>query len=228
MRIISLLFFCLATLFVMPPAQAQPVIYVCPEGTYQTQFFGYVGCEPTDGGPQYRSYVDEPLYSGLNDFLPVDLSALKEWAMSNPDADPAADAGNWEFSQSKSKGMGCVAAFTRNGTGVAVMGPTGELPGAFLVFMGRDIPAPKAIKKTKVTLTQSDGGQTVQALNLSMNSAPGIGLIAFQVPTIEALLQNMDDVINFEVAMKGKTVLQIEWQGGKKARDKLRRCVKAG
>lgn len=50
-------------------------------------------------------------------------------------------------------------------------------------------------------------------------------LLAFAVPTIEALMDGMRDNWSFEVLYQGKSIASIEWHDGLKARDELKRCL---
>ena len=138
-------------------------------------------------------------------------------------------AGFWDHFQASATprpGQGCVAMFANLDGAVAVVGPGGEYSGAMLVFWGLDVPKPGKVATIPVSLNQFDGPvQTVKALNYTL---PGgtTGAIAFTVPTIDAALETMVDRQPFELSIKGKPVLKIEWHGGHAARDWLRACVK--
>ena len=106
-------------------------------------------------------------------------------------------------------------------------GPAGDYKGALLTFYGQDIPRPSSVQKVRVTLNQSnDKPQTVQVFNYAM---PGYdyGAITMAVPTIEALLEGMEDTQSFELVMDGKSIAKVGWEGGLAARDKLRQCVRS-
>lgn len=45
------------------------------------------------------------------------------------------------------------------------------------------------------------------------------------VPSIEALLGGMEDKWSFDVSYGGKSIANIEWHDGLKARDQLRNCL---
>jgi hypothetical protein len=112
---------------------------------------------------------------------------------------------------------------------ITILGPAGDYQSASLIFWGKGIPRPKNAEKIKVTLTQSnEKPQTVEVMNLSISkesySNDTFGAIAFAVPTLEAALAGMEDKQSFDVAMNGKTLVKVEWNGGLVARDRLRQC----
>lgn len=128
--------------------------------------------------------------------------------------------------QGAAAGEFCMAMFANLDGMVAISGPGGDYRGAMLTFWGPDVPKPRDMATVQVKLDQFDGpAQTVKAFNYTQ---PGIdsGVIAFAVPTIEAALDTMVDRQPFELSIKGKPVLKIEWHGGHAARDRLRACVK--
>lgn len=139
--------------------------------------------------------------------------------------------GGWDFFQDHAKpapGEYCAAFYWKKDGFVRLSGPGGDYQGALLTFWGEDIPKPDKVRKVKVSLSQSDGGppQTVEALNYYL---PGdvYGAIALTVPSMDALLDNMLDVLGFDLVMKGQSVAKVEWRGGLAARDKLKKCVAA-
>lgn len=120
----------------------------------------------------------------------------------------------------------CMAMFANLDGMVAISGPGGDYRGAMLTFWGPDVPKPRDMATVQVKLDQFDGpAQTVKAFNYTQPGTDS-GVIAFAVPTIEAALETMVDRQPFELSIKGKPVLKIEWHGGHAARDRLRACVK--
>jgi hypothetical protein len=139
--------------------------------------------------------------------------------------------GAWEFfpgNNDAAPGESCAALFWKKDGLIMLSGPGKDYRGALLTFWGKDIPRPNKVERVKVTLTQqsNEPPQTVQAFNYA---TPGIeyGAITFAVPTIEAALATMEDVLSFDLAIEGKSVAKIQWHSGLAARDKLRECVSA-
>jgi hypothetical protein len=138
--------------------------------------------------------------------------------------------GGWEFFQGKNgaqPGESCTAMFWRKDAIVVLSGPGGDYKGAFLTFFGKDVPRPASVKTINVTLTQNnDAPQTVKAFNFKLPDT-SFGSIGLAVPTIEAALAGMEDTIRYDLVTDGKSVVNIEWNGGLAARDKLRKCLSA-
>jgi len=138
--------------------------------------------------------------------------------------------GGWDFFQSKigtTPGEFCTAFFWKKNGFVSLSGPGGDYKGALMTFWGQDIPRPPKQTQVQVTLKQGkDAPQTVNAFNF-FKPGSDYGAIAFAVPSIQALLDGMEDTLNFELIMDGKTVAQVDWHSGLMARGKLNECVTA-
>ena len=136
--------------------------------------------------------------------------------------------GGWDYFQDSAKpkkGEYCAAFFWKKDSLIKVSGPGGDYQGAMLTFWGADIPQPKQTEKIKVTLKQSTGeAQTVQVFNYKLPNY-AYAAISFAVPTVQALLDNMQDQEQFTIEQNGKTLLSVAWHDGFKARDQLKNCV---
>lgn len=136
--------------------------------------------------------------------------------------------GGWEYFQDSNNpkpGEYCSALYTKGGAMVRISGPGGDYGGGLMTFTGPDISASPDVKKIDVTLNQSDGtSQSVQAFNYQLPGEP-YASIAFSVPTVEAGLAQMKEKWGFDVLVKGKLVLKIEWAGGLAARKQLQNCI---
>jgi hypothetical protein len=154
-------------------------------------------------------------------------------------------AGWWEFMQVNSKakpGEYCAATFLRakrvkqergdgmsDGMMVTLFGPGGNYRGALLGFspLGKDHAFPKLKNRQPVKVTLKQGNVAPVTLNaIYMEVSPTAPpLIVFAVPSIEALMNGMEDNWRFEVIYEGKSIADIEWHDGLKARDELKMCV---
>jgi len=136
--------------------------------------------------------------------------------------------GKWRLFPSpkgEQKGEYCNAFFSREKVILTLAGPGGDYKGAGLIFMSADIPRPQKKEMVRVTLTQNDEPPiTVQAWNYSTPNLP-FGSIALAVPTIDALLTNMEDVQSFDLQMDGKPIAKIKWHSGLAVRAELRKCL---
>jgi len=237
----------LALLSIGRPAQAEGR---CPPGYFPSSLLDGVGCSPVYGVPQ--SGGGNSTYTPIgSEYLELEAESRRERGAIIAEAfaalqllegyaaeqktlinDPKYQAylnGAWDFlhNENKAPGGSCAVLFSKLDGLILLTGPDKNYPGALLTFFGKDIPRPKQAERIKVALTQSnDPPQTVQAFNYL---TPGIeyGAITFAVPTIEAALATIKDVTSFDLAIKDKSVLKIEWNGGLAARDSLRECESA-
>lgn len=173
------------------------------------------------------------------------LDAAKEEAIRYREA---VIAGWWEFMQARSNaapGEYCVASFLRakrrvepgkvdkmkEGVVVTLFGPGGSYRGALLAFspLGDDsaeaFPKLPSGKPVRVTLTQGNTKPvTLNAIYLETRpKAPP--LLAFAVPSIDALMKGMEDTWSFDLSYQGKSIANIEWHDGLKARAELQKCL---
>lgn len=246
-RLACILFFLCAGL----TANAQRVVYVCPEGTIYSETFGYVECEPIGsrngknpwnwGGligknKKEKSPKNEPILaqslamSSMMEIVSKQVELLKDIdrLMNDPRRKDYIE-GRWDFGGDKPDEF-CSAMFSRKGVWVSIFQPGGNVPGAFLMFWGMDVPQPESISKIKATLSQTgEKPQSVNVLNMTFTldnkEKTKLGSLFFQVPTIEDALNGIENVHQFGVAVNNKTVAQIEWKEGFAARDKLKQCV---
>ncbi len=161
-------------------------------------------------------------------------------------------AGWWEFMQASStagSGEYCAASFLRakrltensqqdtmkEGVVVTLFGPGGNYRGALLTFspLGDDslkiFPKLPSGKPVLVTLKQGNiKPVTLNAIYMETKtkaSPKAPPLLAFAVPSIEALMKGMEDNWSFDVSYEGKSIANIEWHDGLKAREELKKCL---
>ncbi len=158
-------------------------------------------------------------------------------------------AGWWEYFQGSSKakaGEFCTAMFQRakreahpggvdlftEGMTVSLLGPGGSYRGALLAFSplmeDHQFPRLQSGQKVLVTLKQGDEApQTLNAIYMAMGKS-ATPMIAFAVPSIEALMASIEDKARFEVLYQGRPIATIDWHSGFKARDALKSCLMGG
>lgn len=141
--------------------------------------------------------------------------------------------GYWQYFQSSSKakkGEYCTAMFAREGVSVSIMGPGGDYKGALMMIGSLDdkntaFPTSSSQSKVTVTLKQGkDAPQTLKALNYALGETQA-PVIVFAVPTIEAALESMEESMDFHLEYQGKNIADIEWHGGKRAKEELKKCL---
>lgn len=136
--------------------------------------------------------------------------------------------GGWDYFQDSNNpkpGEYCSALYAKGNVMVRISGPGGGYNGALMTFSGPDITGSRDVTKMKVTLNQSDGSsQSVQTFNYQL---PGevYASIAFAVPTIEAAMAAMEEKQGFDLLVKGKSVMKLDWHGGLAARKQLEKCL---
>lgn len=217
-------------------AKSQQVVYVCPPGTYMSSFFGYIECKPLDDSSERSGQTSgqmpkrDPLVSqalGTSSMM-QSISAQMDIFMRNPKNQEILK-GYWTFTGEKPNEF-CSATFMKQGTWVSIFEPGGDVPGAFLMFWSSLIPKPAEISKIQTTLEQTgEKPVTVNALNLKFDlkteEKTSLGALFFQVPSMKAALDGIEDVHNFTISIAGKKVAFVEWKDGFAARDKLKQCV---
>lgn len=136
--------------------------------------------------------------------------------------------GSWEFFQDAPKvkaGEYCAALYWQKDSFVRVSGPGGEYKGALLTFWGPNIPKPEKQQTIKISLYQNDEApQNVQVFNYTLPNYE-YGAIAIAVPTLDALLSNMEDKMKFEIKQDGKSIANIAWHSGLRAKEMLKQCT---
>lgn len=236
--------FALLVLSAAPAQACSDLPNICAQQAQHNQNMNDIAATPTndggynDSGPARSSAPRyDPMQALLSNAKNVTTTALQQSSklaerLKDPSFKQAYDRytnGGWDYFQDHANarpGEYC-AAFYWKGTGmVRLSGPGRDYKGALLTFWSDDIPKPDGVKKLKVTLSQSNGGapQTVEAFNYKL---PGdaYGAVAFAVPSMDALLDNILDVHGFEIAMQGKRVAKVDWTGGVAAREQLRQCA---
>lgn len=96
-----------------------------------------------------------------------------------------------------------------------------------IMFAGTSVPTPKKMTMVSATLVQTGAAPaTVKAFNFQKDpDTPGVGTIAFAVPSPEALMGGMLDKNDFAVSIKGKEVFRLGWHGGLAAQKKWSECL---
>lgn len=133
----------------------------------------------------------------------------------------------WSYSNGNGKGEFCSATFAYGTDMVMLRGPGGEYQNTMMTFASPKIPSPNTPKKIAVSLKQgTDSPQKVNVINHKEKNLPhGYGAITFLIPSVEALLDNIEESQYLEVSIEGRTVATIQWNEGLVARDRLKECL---
>jgi hypothetical protein len=241
----------LAILAIAAAPEAAAQTYPCPNGPAPGDYqigttggshgvasipicaYGDNGYEVEDDGGDYDDAPYDPVGAQLD--VAFDIYSLVAANAAEVDKianDPKFQRyhnGGWDHFQAEGDakpGEYCAALYWKGDGLVQISGPGGDFRGAMITFWGPDIPKPKDFARVRVTLKQTgDPAQTVEAFNYLVPDH-AFGALALAVPSIEAALAGMTDVLDFELLIAGKTVAKVGWTGGLAARDELARCVK--
>ncbi len=136
--------------------------------------------------------------------------------------------GEWEFSEGKNGGP-CAAIYSRKGEIVMISGLGGKSKNGSLAFLSSNIPRPASPKIVSVTLSQDNyKPQTVKAGNSTLQlTNSSLGAIELAIPDLEASLTGGKSTNRYELAMDGKSMVNIELQDSSRVADKLRQCLSA-
>lgn len=133
------------------------------------------------------------------------------------------DNGTWLMKAGDKKGMSCSAIYFKGDTKFMMSGPTVSSPGGAIVFSGKAVPATATMRETKVTITDSDGSATVTALHAPGDAESGPVLM---VPTnMKSTVARMSDRSPIKFALDGKTVFDIQMEGGRKLQSAMQQCM---
>lgn len=135
---------------------------------------------------------------------------------------------NYQARQSAGPGEFCAASHVNLDGVITLSGFDKSWEGGLLVFMGKNIPKPKAFTELSVTLTQSgEKPATIKVFNPpATQEMRDYGTLILAVPSMNATLAGMEDKQDFAVASGGKEVFRMSWKDGVKARKALSECLR--
>ena len=139
--------------------------------------------------------------------------------------------GYWEHYQARDDadpGEFCAATYVNLNGSITLTGSDERWDGGLLMFVGKDIPQPEALREITATLTQDDERPaTVRVYNLPASpEMAGHGTLIFAFPSMADALSGMEDDQQFIVSIEGEEVFRMSWKDGSGARNTLRRCVR--
>ena len=136
--------------------------------------------------------------------------------------------GEWKYYTTPRAGVApgefCATLFWSRQGVVILSGPGGDYRGAMLTFLHPDFPRPDKLKTVTVKLWQTGDSAPQKVKAFSYTQRGGAGAVALAVPSLELATDTMLDLQQFKLEVDGKPALDLEWNGGNKARDALRAC----
>lgn len=199
-------------------------------------------CAAIEDGPATGPSVDEwnagvaELSQALRNMSPEDWQAYRDVtndinrALASPGgaARPAKIVSpGWKYVLKKGS---CAAIYYSPNGLVRVAGPTKALPFSTITFHTPAIDRPETNRLIPIYLENSDiaDGKTAKATVKAVNWATSdrqTGFITFEIPSTAELVSGLTDRMAFKVAVAGKTVADLQWDGGNEAKAKLGKCL---
>ncbi|WP_420136854.1 hypothetical protein [Sphingomonas sp.] len=114
--------------------------------------------------------------------------------------------GYWQYFKPAARlkrGDYCMAAYGTLDGIITLSAPGDDYRGAMLSFTATGLPHPRKQSLILVTLDDGDGNpSTVRAINYAA-SGTGLGIIAFAVPSADAMLNGMKDATHYKLTFDG-------------------------
>lgn len=221
----------------------------CPPGTHAP--YGATFCVAGNAAPQYPSHipsreevVESMTVRTMPDVMKGRLSAATQLVelqaeafnqaakvQSKIQADPKLRKlanGWWEYFDSDKNqppAYGCAAAYISL-NGIVLLSEVIGYKEAVITFVGVSVPRPDNPSKVTALVDQDDGKpQNIKMLNYAVPGSKKYGAIALEVPTMNLLLDTMEDKQFFEISVDRKSLVQVTWKNGTEARNQLRKCM---
>jgi hypothetical protein len=120
------------------------------------------------------------------------------------------------------KGLGCSIAYLNADQRLIFAGPTGTREESGIMISGPNITVPPEPRQTTATLTSSAGTQDIPVVILPVAGTD----TAFILVTvdIDATIANFTDTTPYKLVLDGQTVLDMQVEGGIKAKTVMQQC----
>lgn len=120
------------------------------------------------------------------------------------------------------KGLGCSIAYLNGDQRLIFAGPTGTRKESGIMISGPNIAVPPEPRQATATLTSSAGPQDIPVVILPV---PGADTAFILVSAdIDATVANFTDTTPYKLELEGNTVLDVQVEGGIKARTIMQQC----
>ncbi len=135
---------------------------------------------------------------------------------------------SYQARQSAGPGQFCTASYINLDGVITVSGYDKSWDGGLLIFMGKNIPKPKALTELTVTLTQSgEKPAALKVFNPPAGEKMGLyGTLILAIPSMSAAVAAIEDKQDFTVTADNKEIFRMSWKEGSKARKALRDCLR--
>lgn len=134
-------------------------------------------------------------------------------------------SGAWNFYPADGQ-ESCIASYThKNGT-ISIVSPDNELQNSSIIFSGPNIPNTSSARNVKISFSQNHNNMTsLDAINGIFAQTPsGQGSVKIAIDKFESMLDGMQDTQTFKILNGSKTWIEIDWNQGKRIKEKLTDC----
>ena len=131
--------------------------------------------------------------------------------------------GSWLLRTGDKKGKGCSLTYLRDDQRVLFVGPTQTDPRGALMISSKAVPPVSAAREASVTMSGDRGDATVRVFHLPTGVE---GESVLLMPTdLVATIASISDRSPLSVVLDGKRVLDMQIEGGTKARTAMQQCM---
>ncbi|WP_291200737.1 DUF4189 domain-containing protein [Hyphomonas sp.] len=120
------------------------------------------------------------------------------------------------------KGLGCSIAYLNADQRLIFAGPTGTRKESGIMISGPDIPAVPGPLQATATLTSSSGTQDIPVVILPVTGTESAFILVSV--DIDATVANFTDTTPYKLVLDGNTVLDMQVEGGIKAKNLMQQC----
>jgi hypothetical protein len=164
--------------------------------------------------------------SGFGTLTPQDY-VLKKIKVDGIEAISYSANGTWLMKREGTKkeakkGLGCSIAYAQGSQRLIFAGPTATRKQGGIMISGPNIPAAAEARQATAQLTSSAGPQDIPVVILPATGAQSAFLL---VPAdIDATVANFTDTTPYKLMLDGNTVLDLQVDGGIKAKNMMQQC----
>lgn len=131
--------------------------------------------------------------------------------------------GSWLLRTGDKKGKGCSLTYLRDDQRVLFVGPTQTDPRGALMLSSKAVPPTREARETTVTMSGDRGDTSVRVFHLPTGVENESVLL---MPTdLSATIASLSDRSPLSIVLDGKRVLDMQIEGGAKARTAMQQCM---
>lgn len=133
--------------------------------------------------------------------------------------------GAWLLRTGDKKGKGCSLAYYRDDQRILFAGPTQSDPRGALMISSKALPPTKEPRETSVTMTGDRGSTDVRVFH--MPTGVGNESILLMPTDLASTIASISDRSPLRIVLDGKQIVDMQIEGGIKARTAMQQCMAA-